>query len=90
MSKKAEWEENRKKALIAICTLGISAAPWKIVFSSFGDGDKGMSFEGTAIGFVFRILWFLLWTILTLGVVWIINIFKFINYSISLSRLNRN
>ena len=86
MFKIQEWKEKRKKSLIAICTLGLSTAPWRIIFDSSEEkADKGMSFEGTVFGFIFRCIWFLVWTILTSLVMWVINIFKFINYSISIS-----
>lgn len=86
MSKIPEWEAKKKKALIAICTLGLSEAPWGFLFSSSRDADKGMSFEGNAIGFVFKMVWFVVWTLLSCAVLWIINIFKFINYSISIAK----
>lgn len=85
MSKVEEWKTKRKKSLIAICTLGLSVAPWGIIFNSSEEADKGMSFEGGVFGFIFRCIWFLAWTILTSLVMWVINIFKFINYSISIS-----
>jgi hypothetical protein len=81
-----ELKEKRKKALIAVCTLGLSAAPWSVLFSSSTDADKGMSFQETAGGFVFKIIWFVLWTLLTSVIMWVINIFKLIYYSIELSR----
>lgn len=85
MSKIPEWKAKRKKALIAICTFGLSEAPWSLLFSSSSDADKGMSFEGNIFGIFFRIIWFIVWTVLTSAIMWIINIFKFINYSISIA-----
>ena len=81
-----EWRVKRKKAIIAICTLGLSEAPWNFLYNSSKDSDKGMSFEGNSFGFLFKIIWFIFWSLLTCGILWIINIFKFLNYSISISR----
>ena len=89
MSKIPEWKAKRKKALIAICTLGLSEAPWNVLFSSAKDADKGMSFEGNAIGFIFKIVWFVAWTVLTSAILWVINIFKFINYAISIAMYSK-
>ena len=86
MASYLELQEKKKKSLIAVCTLGLSAAPWGILFSSSSDADKGMSFQGTAFGFIFRIIWFLIWTLLTVSIIWIVNIFKLIYYSIELSK----
>lgn len=85
MSKIPEWEAKKRKALIAICTLGLSEAPWSVLWSSSRDADKGMSFEGGAAGFIFKIIWFIFWIVLTSAIIWIVNIFKFINYSVSIS-----
>ncbi len=85
MSRIPEWEAKKRKALIAICTLGLSEAPWKLLWSSSRDADKGMSFEGGGAGFIFRIIFFIACTILTSAIIWIVNIFKFINYSVSIS-----
>ena len=84
MTKINEWRKKRKKALIAIFTLGLSEAPWGFLYNSSKDADEGMSFGGTPIGFVFKCVWFLLWTVLTSVVMWVINIFKFLNYHISI------
>lgn len=89
MSKIPEWKAKRKKALIAICTLGLSEAPWGALFSSARDADKGMSFEGGGFGFIFKIIWFIAWTVLTSAILWIVNIFKFINYTISISMYSK-
>lgn len=85
MSKIPEWRAKRKKSLVAICTLGLSEAPWSLLFSSSKDADKGMSFEGSVFGFIFKVMWFIAWTVLASALIWIINIFKFINYSLSLA-----
>lgn len=85
-----ELKEKQKKALIAVCTLGLSAAPWGILFSSSSDVDKGMSFQGTPAGFIFKIFWFFAMSLLTLAIIWIINIFKLIYYSIVLSKYQEN
>ena len=44
-----------------------------------------MSFEGNIFGFLFKIIWFIAWGVLTSVIMWIINIFKFINYSIAIA-----
>ena len=84
MSKIKEWKEKRKKALIAVCTFGLSEAPWGVLFDNSKDADKGMSFGGTPLGFIFNCAWFVLWTFLTSAVIWVINIFKLLNYHISI------
>lgn len=86
MASYTELKDKRKKALIAVCTFGLSEAPWKVLFSSSADADKGMSFQGTVVGFIFKIIWFVLWTLLTTAIMWIINVFKLIYYSIQLSK----
>ena len=86
MASYLELKEKKKKALLAVCTLGFSQAPWGVLFSSSKDADKGMSFQGTAFGFIFRIIWFLIWTLLTVTIFLVINIFKLIYYSIVLSK----
>ena len=85
MASYSELKEKQKKAIIAVCTLGLSEAPWSVIFSSSENADKGMSFQGTAFGFIFRIIWFLAWTLLTTAIMWVINIFKLLYYSIALS-----
>lgn len=89
MSKIPEWREKRKKALIAICTLGLSEAPWKFLFSSASDADKGMSFQGSIFGFFFKIIWFIAWTVLSSAILWIVNIFKYINYAVSIAKYSK-
>lgn len=86
MASYLELKEKRKKALIAVCTLGLSEAPWGILFSSSTDADKGMSFQGTPAGLIFKIVWFIIWTLLTIAILWVINIFKLIYYSIVLAK----
>ncbi len=89
MSKIPEWKQKRKKALIAICTLGLSEAPIKMLFTNSQTADRGFSFEGGPIGFVFKCMWFVLWTMLTSVVMWVINIFKFLNYSIAIAKYDK-
>ena len=81
-----EWKAKRKKALIAVLTLGLSEAPWKMLFNSSKDADKGMSFGGTVFGFLFNCLWFMVWTVFTSFVMWVINIFKLLNYHFSIKK----
>lgn len=75
----------RKKALVAVCTLGLSDAPWRFLFSNARDADKGMSFQGGVVGFIFRAVWFIVWTLLSCMVLWVVNILRLIYYSIKLS-----
>lgn len=89
MSNITEWKAKRKKALIAICTLGLSEAPWGMMFNDSKDIDKGFSFEGTSFGTFFKIFWFVFWIVLTSGIMWIVNIFKFLNYHISIVQYNK-
>ena len=81
-----EWKAKRKKALIAVLTLGLSEAPWGMLFNSSKDADKDMSFGGTAFGFLFNCLWFMVWTVFTSFVMWVINIFKLLNYHFSIKK----
>ena len=90
MSKIYEWQEKKKKALIAICTLGLSEAPWSFLFSSASQADNGLSFAGTIFGYILRVLWFIFWTALSCVVLWIINIFKYINYSLSIRKYRKS
>ena len=79
-----ELRAKRKKALIAVLTLGLSQAPWKELFKSSEEAGEGMSFSGTVFGFIFKIMWFIAWTVLTTLVLWVINIFKLLIYSIKI------
>lgn len=89
MSNIPEWEAKRKKALIAICTLGLSETPWRFIFHSSKDIDKGFSFEGGFCGVLFRCFWFVLWACILSVVEWIKNIFKYIDYSLSISKYKK-
>ena len=84
-----EWKAKRKKALIAVCTLGLSEAPWGVLFNSSKDADKDMSFGGTIFGFIFNCVWFLFWTVLSSAVIWVINIVKLLNYHISIKQYEK-
>lgn len=84
MSKIPEWRQKRRKAMIAVCTLGLSAAPWGLLFESSAKADKGLSFEGGAFGFIFRCIWFVVFTALTTLIVWVVSIFRALNYSIAI------
>jgi hypothetical protein len=73
----------RKKALIAIFTLGISALPkafWEVDTNIF----KGTSLNNGALGFLLRIFSFLLLTTPFMAVMVVINIFKAIYYQIEI------
>ena len=84
MASYSDLKEKRKQALIAVCTLGLSAQTkktWSVLFSTYKDADKGMSFQGTVFGYIFKIFSFIIWTLSTTLILWVINIFKLI-YSI--------
>ena len=86
MATKAELEQERNKARKAVLTLGLSLVPFKILFDDAAQADKGMSFAGTPIAFIFRIIWFFLWLFISMTILWIINIFKWVYYAIVLSK----
>lgn len=86
MEQGSSLRAKRNRALIAVCTLGLSEAKWKMQYSNAKDADKGTSFQGTIFGFIFKGLWFVIFTLLTSAIMWVVNIFKLIYYSIELSR----
>lgn len=59
----SELQKKKKRSLTAICTLGLSTLPASKLWDS-SDVTKGMSFRnsdgGNAIGFTFKIIFFLL------------------------------
>ncbi len=83
-----ELQEQRKNALIIVCTLGLTA----LFMERFRPVWTTNIFEGTSftqnegVAFVFRILSFLFLSVLLAGVFWIINVFKLIYYSILIAR----
>lgn len=80
--------KDKSKSLLAICTLGLSAVPWSTIFSSAKDSDKGMSFEKNAgISFVFDCIMFVFYVVICSVPLWIFNIFKFIDRSIYVHKL---
>lgn len=86
MATRFELEQERNKARKAVLTLGLSLVPFKMLFDDASQADKGFSFAGTAVGFIFRVLWFILWLFISMTILWIINIFKWIYYEIVLSK----
>lgn len=89
MSYIQEWEAQKKKALIAICTLGLSELKWEKLFHNTKDADKGLSFEGGFCGFLFKCFWFMLLASICAIIEWIKNIYKYIDYSYSISRYKK-
>ena len=85
-----EAKQKRKKALIAVCTLGLSETPLVKLFTDAEDTRRQMSFGDSIFGVIFKIIWFLLWTVVTMAVLWIVNIFKLIIYAEFCHRLEKN
>lgn len=81
-----EWEKKRKKALIAICTFGLSAVPWRDAYNNSKNIDKDLGWEGLP-GFLFSCFWFVFLALSSSVIAWIINIF--IDYSYSISRYKK-
>ena len=81
--------KKRKRALIAVCTLGISETPLGMLFRESDDTKKKMSFGNGYAGWIFQAAWFLLWTVITMVVYWITNIVKLINYAVFVHQLKR-
>lgn len=84
-----EWKKGRKKALIAICTLGISAAPFRVLFEGCVGICKGLSFEGTIFADFIGLLFFVAASIIWSLVMWFINIFKFLDYHLSIKQYEK-
>lgn len=88
MSDIQELEAKKKKALIAICTLGLSAVPWRIHYNGSKHINKELGWDGYP-GFMLNCFWFVLWALAISVVMWIINIFRYIDYSYSISRYKK-
>lgn len=84
-----ESSKKKKKALIAVCTFGLSETPLYKLFSDSEDVRKQMSFGDSPAGVIFKVIWFLIWTLITMAILWIINIFKLINYAEHCNRLKK-
>lgn len=81
--------KKKKKALIAVCTLGLSETPLVQLFKDSEDTKRQMSFGNTPAGGIFKIFWFLLWTVITMAVFWIVNVIKLIDYGVHCHRLKK-
>lgn len=81
--------KKKKKALVAVCTLGLSETPVAMLFKDSEDTKKQMSFGGTPAGWIFQAVWFVLWTLITMTIFWIINVFKLINYAVFAHRIKK-
>lgn len=84
-----EAKQKRKKALIAVCTLGLSETPLVKLFDDAEDDRRQMSFSDSILGDIFKIIWFLAWTVITMAILWIVNIFKLIIYAEYCHRLEK-
>lgn len=84
-----EATQKKKKALIAVCTLGLSQTPIVQLFKDSEETKRQMSFGDTPMGDVFKIVWFLFWTLLTMAALWIVNIFKLIVHTEHCHRLKK-
>lgn len=81
--------KKKKRALVAVCTLGLSETPIVRIFNDSEDTKNQMSFGKSPVGWVFKVCWFLLWTFVTALIFWIVNVFKMIDYSVFVSRLQK-
>jgi len=84
-----ESSKKKKKALIAVCTLGLSETPLVKLFKDSEDTKRQMSFGDSPAGGIFKVIWFLIWTVITMAILWIVNIFKLINYAEHCHRLKK-
>lgn len=57
--------KKKKRALVAVCTLGLSETPIVRIFNDSEDTKNQMSFGKSPVGWVFKVCWFLLWTFVT-------------------------
>lgn len=73
----------RKKALIATCTLGLSTVPYSMIIHDNKDAHKGMSFADNGLfSFLYRLFWILLSITIVAVIKWLISIVNLIYYSI--------
>jgi len=81
--------KKRNRALIAVCTLGLSETPLVTLFKE-SDSTRGkMSFGDSPAGWIFQVAWFAFLTAITMTIFWIVNIFKLINYAEFVHRLRK-
>ena len=83
-----ELRNKRKIALIAVLTLGFASTPIRDVWNSV-EMSKGMSFEGTMFADFWNVFWKCLFVLAVAGIIWVINIFKLIYYSIEIAYYKR-
>ncbi len=83
-----ELQEQRKNALIVVCTFGLTALLMErfrpVWLTNLFEGTSFMENEGLA--FVLKMLSFCFLGVLLVSVFWIINVFKLIYYSILIAR----
>jgi len=83
-----ELQEQRKNALIIVCTFGLTALLMErfrpVWLTNLFEGTSFMENEGVA--FVCKMMSYLFLGTLLVSVFWIINVFKLIYYSILIAR----
>ena len=89
MEQLATAEQKKKKALIAVCTLGLSQTPIVQLFKDSGEETKQFSFGNTPIGDVFRIICFWAWSLIFMAGIWIVNFFRLIVHAEHCHRLKK-
>lgn len=81
--------KKKKRALIAVCTLGLSETPIVTLFKDSEDTTSQLSFGKSPAGWIFKICWFLLLTAITAIIFWIVNVFRLIDNSVFVNRLQK-
>ena len=84
-----ELKEKRKKAIIAVCTLGFSVAPISLLWKK-KNLSEGMSWEkNEGIRWVVNGTFFVLATLACVAILWIIWVVKLIYYSVELNKMKK-
>ncbi len=83
-----ELKAKQKKAIIAVCTLGLSVAPISYLWKE-RNISKGTSWEQyDGVRTVVNSTFFICTTLLFASILWIIWLIKLIYYSIELRKIN--
>ena len=85
----AEAEQKKRRALIAVCTLGLSQTPLVQIFKDSKDTKRQMSFGDSPVGDIFMIVIFVVWSVIIAAVLWIVNIVKLIVHAEHCHRLKK-
>jgi hypothetical protein len=81
----------RKESLIVVCTLGLAAVKWKVVYNSARDSNRGMSWEkNEGISFVFKCFFFLMIAIPWAIIAFVVHLFRLIYFSIRIGNLTNS